>query len=135
MEDGGIVFVIMGLVFGPGIVAFLFAALRFRHRLFQEEAGAQEVETVLPTGLRLEGLQYSGPFSRVSVYPAFIAIRALGASCMIGKRDISDVNMSNGEWVTLGYLQQGHRHEIKILTPECDRLLKAVQTMMKGVTP
>ena len=72
MEDGGIVFVIMGLVFGPGIVAFLFAALRFRHRLFPEEAGAQEVETVLPTGLRLEGLQYSGPFSRVSVYPAFI---------------------------------------------------------------
>ena len=132
MEIPAFVFIVPGVIFGGGTLISLAACFFLRKRPLPEEAGRDAIQTVLPLTLRFEGLHFTGPFSRVSVYSDFIAFRALGASRVIRMGSIQDVNLSNSEWIRLVYLQQGHFHEIRILTPECDRLLVAIKTLIDG---
>ena len=132
MEIPAFVFIVPGVIAVCGVSISLAACFFLRNRLLPEEVGQEALETVLPLTLRFEGLHFTGPFSRVSVYPDFIAFRALGASRVIRQAHIQDVSLSKSEWIKLGYLQQDHRHEIRILTPECDRLLVAIKTLIAG---
>ena len=105
-----------GLCFGLATVVFLVTAVVARSRLLLEEKGALAIMTVFPLSINASGRRYAGPFSRLSLYPGFLVIRALGASRFVRRIDFECSPVMREEWIILSVKQNGLSTQIKVST-------------------
>jgi hypothetical protein len=92
---------VFGCLFGVPVLVWLLRAFRFRKTLCPIEHGRHALWTTFPRAVHLNGWQFSGPFSRVSLYDDMLVLRALGLTTILRREDLLAQPTLRGPWIVL----------------------------------